>query len=219
MPATITDPKLVSIFAGIAHEVRNPLQGIIASVAALHSKLENDQSMKPFLEMINYETSRISQLLDSMMEMSHPIRRDSQPMKLDRVLEEAIRALIFKGVHPSIRKDQIPKSVPIFADSNRISRAMNAILQNSVDAGARNIVIQAGIETGQLLLKMEDDGEGISTEDLPLVLDPFFTRRKKRPGLGLAVAAHIVTSHDGNITVESQKGYGTLVSVTLPLSQ
>src|SRR6266480_1007680 len=84
--------SMAATFAGLAHEMRNPLQGIMASLAALSCKVEEDPTLQPFLEMINHEISRMNQIIDGMLELSQPIHIDPSPHSILRLLEEAIRS-------------------------------------------------------------------------------------------------------------------------------
>lgn len=210
------------LFSGIAHEIRNPLQGIIASAAALGCRLENDPAVQMLLNSINAESSRISRIIDEMLELVRPVHPDSQPYSIPKLLEETIQLLQTEfntaGVSFSvISNEPLP---PLKLDGQRIMKSFSTLLRNALESKADSIRINSEFnhDDGSVIISIQDNGTGIFYEDLQKVFEPFFTTNSGQTGLGLSIADYIIRAHQGRLFIESEPGEGTLVTIKLPVS-
>jgi two-component system sporulation sensor kinase A len=192
----------------------------MASVAALSCRVEDAGTIKPFLDMINSETSRINQIIDDMLELSRSVSFDSHPNSITRILEDVLRAFAQdkpeEGVKIEMKfEDYIP---PIRCDAQRLRKAIAAIVQNAYEAGATTIVIQGQMDpdNNSVMIQIRDNGEGLPPEAMQKAFEPFYSTRRKKAGLGLSVVDHVIRSLGGNITLESSPA-GTSVKITLPV--
>lgn len=216
---TIYSPEL---FSGIAHEIRNPLQGIIASAAALSCRLENDPSVQVLLNSINAEISRISRMIDEMLELVRPVHRDTQPYSIPKLLEETINSLQKEfntaGVSFSVISNEPLPTLKL--DGQRIMKSFSTLLRNALESKADSIRISSELQSDDqsVVVSIQDNGTGIFREDLQKVFEPFFSTNSGRIGLGLSIADYIIRSHQGRLFIESEPGEGTLVTIKLPVS-
>jgi two-component system sensor histidine kinase HydH len=119
---------------------------------------------------------------------------------------------------------EVPASLPpVWGDGGQLEQVLVNLLMNAVDACASGgrVTVSAAARDGRVVLDVADDGCGIAAEHLPLVLDPFFTTKKRGQGtgLGLTIAADIVKNHRGTLDLESAPGVGTRARVTLPTAK
>lgn len=216
------DAYIMRIISGIAHEIRNPLQGIIASLAAISWRLDNDPSAQPFLQMIQHEVSRINSMIDDMLIMRQSITMDEHPHDMSRLLEDAVRNLTeeAKARNADVELHLPTEPTKLVADGHRLSRAIEAILKNALESKegpARVVVDYSRIEPHQCMISVRDDGSGIPLENAQRVFEPFFTTKHKRMGLGLFIADRVVRAHEGTIVIQPNAGSGTDVRIYLPV--
>jgi signal transduction histidine kinase len=211
------------LFSGIAHEIRNPLQGIIASASALGVRLEGDQAVQTLVHSIYTESSRISRIIDEMLELVRPIHPEERLYSVPKLLNESISLLQkeFTAEKASICFIS-NESLPLLrVDSQRIVKSFSTLLRNAVESNADQIRINAEFVSDEdsIFISIQDNGTGIFRDDLPKVFEPFFSTASGRLGLGLSIADYIIRSHQGKLTVESEPGEGTLVTVALPVAR
>jgi two-component system sensor histidine kinase HydH len=111
--------------------------------------------------------------------------------------------------------------IELYVDPNRIKDALSNILKNAVQAVGSDgtVTIRIYEKRDVCVFEVRDTGPGISEEDLPFIFDPFFTTKKFGTGLGLTITHRIIEEHDGNITVDSRKGTGSVFRVSIPLKK
>jgi len=225
IPLTLKQEDKYASFApillGVAHEFRNPMQGIMASLAVLRSRLEEDEGAKPFLDMIQKNNSRINDLINQLLELTHPIQMDPEPHSIPRLVEEAINGVederrVRNGV---IRLTSKKSSASSRADGQMLSKAFSALLENAVESRDANPHVEILVkgDDQELTVTIRDDGDGIQEKDLPRIFEPFFSTRPRKAGLGLCLADRIIHAHGGKIHVNSNQKNGTEVTVRLPV--
>ncbi len=218
---------LGQVAAGIAHEIRNPLVGIGSTTSLLMEDFSPDDDKRRDLQTILKETRRLDRIVTQIVEYARP--RDIVPgsFEMAALVEETLDLVR----HAAGRKlfnvtVSFPPDLPALeADRDQIKQVVLNAIHNSVEAlgdhGDIRVHAQEEFRDGHrgLLTVIQDNGKGISPEDLPKIFDPFFTMGKRRgTGLGLAICRNIIEAHGGNIRADSQVGVGTGISIWLPLT-
>ena len=213
--------SLGKISAGIAHEVRNPLTGITLLLDDLHDRPALDHETQSMVGRALTEIERVERLISSLLTYASPPRGHFVEADVNTVVQDCIllfrRACEKQGVGLSCNLS----SVPIFPfDVDQLKQVLLNLMANALDAMpyGGEIVVATSQKGNQAILTVADTGPGIPPEDIPLLFEPFFTRKSAGTGLGLSIAQRIVEDHHGAITVSSSLGQGTLFTISLPLS-
>jgi two-component system, NtrC family, sensor kinase len=223
--------SLGKLSSSVAHEINNPLSGILVYTKLIYKQLSNpelDAAKKDTilrnLKLIENETKRCGEIVKGLLEFSKKDQEDFESKHLHKILQETYDLMIhsIKIANISFIADLKAKSDLIFCSPNQIKQACVAILVNASEAVHENgeIVISTSnpdIET--IRLDISDNGIGIPEDDIPQIFQPFFSTKHDTSGigLGLAIVHGIVKSHNGKIDVKSELGRGTTISITLPL--
>ncbi|GFO66789.1 histidine kinase [Geomonas limicola] len=212
--------SLGKLAAGIAHEVRNPLTGISLLLDDLHDQAAAGSQDQLMISKALEEISRVEGLINSLLNYSSPARAEFRETDLNRVVHDTallMRRPCERGeVFLTLEEQPIP---PFKLDPEKIKQALMNIIRNAQEAlpqGGR-ITISTFTRGEFAIIEIGDDGPGIDPEDLPLIFEPFFTRKGAGTGLGLSITQRIVEEHRGRISVKSDPGSGTLFSLELPM--
>jgi PAS domain S-box-containing protein len=206
--------------AGVAHEVRNPLGVIRASVQLLDDAQVDHARIHEAAEVIKQEIDRLDRVIKALLDFGRPSTPTLVKTDINSVLEDVVlftnRFAKQHGVHIEERLDtELPD---VFGDPDQLKQVFLNLVTNAVQAigdGEGLIVIETRAEGDYVETTVMDDGPGISAHDLPKVFDPFFTKRAEGTGLGLTIVHRIIDEHEGHIEVESSSA-GTTFKVTLP---
>lgn len=223
------------IAAGIAHEVKNPLSGIRGAAELLEARADDDRARRT-AGLIVREVDRITALVDELMVFAKGEALDPRPLNLHRVLDQVLELAAVDRLAEKVHIERIydPSIPELLADPNRLTQIFLNLARNALQAlapsGGRLTVLtrvsldhRLPVPDGSMLpavvIEIRDDGPGISAEDLERLATPFFTTKSEGTGLGLAVARHWVSQHDGTLDVRSVLGEGTTVRVALPMKR
>ncbi len=218
--------KLASVgrlAAGVAHEINNPLTGVLSYASLLRKRMDHDASACEDLDVIVRETVRCRGIIRGLLDFARPATPARKPMDLNEVVRRAVSVvmtqLTLNQVDLSLALAADLPTVP--ADANQIQQVVVNLLLNAADAiGAEGGSIRATTRPGpssSIEFLLEDSGRGIPTEDLPRIFEPFFTTKGNQgTGLGLAVSWGIVEAHGGSLEVQSEPGQGTRFTLRLP---
>jgi signal transduction histidine kinase len=211
--------------AGIAHEINNPLAGILLFSTNMRKKAPEDGTIREGLEIIIRETQRCKGIIQDLLEFS----RDKEPKKvfagINDIIEKSLNILNneFRLRHISIEKDLADDMPDIPLDINLMQQVLVNLLINAVEAIQENgkINIRSFMSPDQRVEKIEiaDTGRGIPGNHLVKIFDPFFSTKKNGTGLGLAVSYGIVQKHDGHIHVSSEPEQGTSFTIEIPVPE
>ncbi len=223
--------SLGKLSSSVAHEINNPLSGILVYTKLIHKQLSNPEldapkreTMLKHLKLIENETKRCGEIVKGLLEFSKKDQEDFESKHLHKILNDTYELMThsIKIANISFRTDLKAKSDLIFCSPNQIKQACVAILVNATEAVHENgeIVISTdNPDIDTIRLDIVDNGVGIPEDDIPQIFQPFFSTKHDTSGigLGLAIVHGIIKSHNGRIDVKSELGRGTTISITLPL--
>jgi len=209
--------------AGIAHEINNPLTGILLFSSNMLKKTPADTSFKEGLEVIVQETKRCRTIIQNLLEFARESELSMVRYNINHIIEKSLHILgnEFLLKHIRVDKDLSPEVPDILLDENQIEQVFVNLLLNSLQAieGPGVISVRSYPSLGRPGVKVEiaDTGCGISPDDLPKIFDPFFSTKEKGTGLGLSVTYGIIERHQGRIDVSSQPGQGSRFILEFPI--
>jgi PAS domain S-box-containing protein len=215
---------LGTLAAGLAHEIRNPLNGAQLHISFLKRALEKQQAGAEMVEaasVVADEIKRLARLVSEFLDFARPSalvkKRVVVQALIARVMELTAEPARAAGI--TIVTDAPPQDLVIDADGAKLEQVLLNVVQNAVEALAPsltgNIVVRARRQPRSVVLEVADDGPGLPSPDAP-VFDAFFSTKPTGTGLGLAITHRIVTDHGGTVDVESKPGQ-TCFRLTLPI--
>jgi len=206
--------------AGLAHEIRNPLGSIVASIELLRTGSTLGAEDKELCEIIERETTRLNDLVGDMLDLSRPRAPVKAPMSLATTARDVVTLAgrSGRGGDVLVRYDG-PDELSIDADAAQIRQVAWNLVRNAIQAssaGSEVLVRVRLADDGGSLLEISDHGAGIPPEARERLFDAFFTTRSQGMGIGLAVVKRILDDHGFEIVVESAEGKGTTFRVHIP---
>jgi signal transduction histidine kinase len=211
--------------AGIAHEINNPLGGILLYSSNLFKKVPGEGPLKEGLEIIINETLRCKTIIQDLLEFSREKEPEKVLANINRIIEKTLGMLEneFRLHHVNVKKFLSREMQDNLMDVNQMHQVFVNLLLNAVEATQENgeITIMSQIDQVRKRVRVEiaDTGCGIPPEHISKVFEPFFTTKAKGTGLGLAVTYRIIRNHQGDIQVSSQPGEGTRFTIGIPLPE
>ena len=218
---------LGQVAAGIAHEIRNPLVGIGSTTSLLMDDFSPEDAKRQDLQKILQETRRLDRIVTQIVEYARPRDIAPGPFEMAALVEETLALVRHSAGRTTFDVTvTVTPDLPLLeADRDQIKQVLLNAIHNSVEAlgehGEIRVDAREELRDGHrgLLTTIQDNGKGISPEDLPKIFDPFFTMGKRRgTGLGLAICRNIIEAHGGSIRADSQVGVGTVIAIWLPLT-
>jgi signal transduction histidine kinase len=210
--------------AGIAHEIRNPLNAILLNLQQLRDRAAGPPAATPefdkYHQRIVGEIERLERMVGSFLDLAKAGELRAQPVDLVVGLRAAVdlfRPLAQdRGVHLDL---VAAANLPAHADPTRLPAVWNNLLANAIEATPRGgrVTLRAQVDADAVRVTVEDDGRGIAPELQAQVWEPFHSGRDGGTGLGLAIVRSTVESHGGRVDLDSRPGGGTRVHVHLPL--
>ncbi len=223
--------SLGKLAAVVAHEINNPLSGILTYAKLLKKWLERTDveerkktEMIECLVLIESESKRCGELVKSLLTFSRNAPLNIQRSNINAVVERCVRLVKPKADISGVEiQSALDPGLPLVqCDPAQIEQVMLALVMNAFDAMPRggNIWLKTtfNAESNSIALQIRDDGSGIPDELLPRMFEPFFTTKgSKGVGLGLAISRNIVDRHNGKIEVQSKPGQGTTFTISIPV--
>jgi two-component system, NtrC family, sensor kinase len=217
--------SLGKLSAGIAHEINQPLTGVLTFAHLLLRKYQQDERTRKDLETIVRETTRIRGIVQGILDFARETRMQKKPRNIQQVLDQTLEIIVhqqrFFGI--TLKKEYDPTIPDVVVDSNLMEQVFMNIVLNALDAmrGCGTLTVSTGRNDGWVEISLSDTGLGMPEEVLDKIFDPFFTTKDSTEGLGmglgLAVSYGIVKGHNGDIVVTSEQGKGTTFTVRLPI--
>ncbi len=211
-----------ALVAGVAHEVRNPLFAISATVDAMEQA--SGGALKDYFEVLREEIDRMTRLMQDLLSYGRPAAPVFHPVSVGEVVDATLRNANVLAMRQRVELKKIIRANPtIIADRDRLSRALENLVDNSIQHSPEQtaVTVQCSARTRgrsrYVDIKVLDRGRGFSPEDLPRLFEPFFSRRKGGTGLGMALVQQIVTEHGGEVVAANRNGGGAEVTISIPL--
>ncbi len=203
------------MLAQIAHEIKNPLGGIELLVGLVREDLQENKLDANYAIKIQQEIATLKSQINAYLNFSRPMKAKPELIEINKVIEEAQRALKKQLLEKQINL-QLPDSNPtIRFDPNHLKQILTNLLSNSIEACAvgGNLSIHFSQESDKWLLSVTDDGRGIPEENLTRIFEPFFTSSSGGTGLGLAVCRKLCRENNAEIRVHNNPGKGCTFSI------
>ncbi|HLU83060.1 MAG TPA: HAMP domain-containing sensor histidine kinase, partial [Trueperaceae bacterium] len=212
--------------ADASHELRTPVTAIAGHASYLVRRTNPTAEQVDSLTVIRREAERMGKLVNDLLELARAdagFTVNKAPINIVEVAEEALKDI---SKLPGEAKVQLTAPSPlaeVLGDAERLKQVILNLVQNALNAGAKNVTVSVSQEAKQVRVEVLDDGSGIPAEALQHVYERFFrvdgarSGRGNGSGLGLAIVRWIVTQHEGTVNVESSLGEGTVFTVLLPL--
>jgi signal transduction histidine kinase len=221
--------SLGQLAASIAHEINNPLSGVLTYTQLLTKKINSDKFSKEtaldYLSKMESELTRSTGLVRNLLDFA----RQSAPTLMETDLNDVINRALELAAHSAklskieVLKELDPSLPKLTADANQLQQVCTNLILNAIQAMPEGgkLFLRTSISNGQLKMEVQDTGYGISPENMRKLFTPFFTTKRevKGVGLGLAVSYGIIQRHRGRIEVQSEEGKGSTFAVYLPVHQ
>lgn len=226
------------LMAGVAHEVKNPLNAMTIHLELLRSKLARQQALVPVgsggadlpapmpdvtkhVDVIGKEIQRLDTVLNGFLKFARPDELKLQPLHLSDVVSDVVTTVAPEAerMRVTVKHDCPPELPEIKADPAMLRQALLNLALNACQAmpegGTLRIACRANVR-GRVEIDVEDTGVGIPPEHLQKIFDLYFTTKEKGSGIGLSMVYRIVQLHDGDVEVESTPGAGTRFKLIFP---
>lgn len=219
--------SLGKLSASIAHEINNPLAGILTFakliVRTLEEGVPDDATRRACVKhllLVQRETERCSAIVGNLLDFARDRPLSRKELSVNGVIEEAVQLLAnqiqIQGVSLEKRLGQVPA---VEGDFGQLRQASVNVIMNACEAmarGGRLTVETALLADGRVEASFQDTGPGIPPDHLSKIFDPFFTTKEKGTGLGLSVVYGIVDKHGGTIDIQTEVSKGTRIAIRLP---
>ena len=216
--------SLGMLAAGVAHEVNNPLGGILALTALTLEDMRKDDPNRENLAEVIRQTERCRDIVKGLLEFSRQSKGDAEAVDLNKVLQDTVSLVekqsMFFNINVVLKLDaRLPR---VTADRSQFQQVFMNILMNAVQAmderGTITIETRRSEAGDAVEAAISDTGQGIPPEEINRIFDPFFTTKESGhgTGLGLSIAYGIVTTHRGTISVQSKVGKGSTFTIRMP---
>ncbi|MFZ5634347.1 MAG: ATP-binding protein [Bacillota bacterium] len=214
--------SLGRLVTGVAHELRNPIGVVKATVQVMENEYGNNvPGMGEFTKVIKEQVDRQNRVIQELLDFGRPSKQMVQPVDINSLLE---KVLTFTS--PMLRQNNInlevkfdPGLPKVTVDASRIKQVFVNMILNAIQAmpDGGKLAINTHLQDDFICTEFSDTGMGIEPDELTRIFDPFYTTKESGTGLGLSISHQIIKSHNGTIHVISTPGEGTVFKVKLPL--
>ena len=214
------------MIGGFAHELNNPLTSILG-MAELLQETEQDEGAKKQLVILHQQARRAAEIVQNLQFFARPPAPGRSQVNLNELVQRTVHLQAYPLRKSNITVDflQEPSIPAIVADPNQLMQVFMNLLLNAEQAIRENrekgtIRVRLGRDTKDVWLTFQDDGPGITPENLEHIFDPFFTTKRpgRGTGLGLSICKTVLREHQGNIEAANAPGGGAVFTITLPIA-
>ena len=216
--------ELRQLSAGLAHEVRNPLNGMRIFLGLLRRQMPADPKAEQLIEQVDGEVRSLNQLVTEFLDFARPTPLQTGPVDLSDVVASVLALLDgeLRAAAIQVQTAGLDTLPSIEADADRLKWVFTNLIKNAAQAidGGGTIAIEGSVDAdpGAVRVEVRDTGAGMSDETVARAFDPFFTTKDKGTGLGLAIVKRLIEHHRGTIECASEEGGGTTFALRLPVA-
>jgi len=211
------------ITAGVAHEVRNPLNSILMNTELLESTLPEEGKCRDFVARIRRQADRLETLMSDLLELRKPVKAcDVREYDFSAVCGEVAENWRQAGNKNALLVELPESSLRVRFDRERFTQVIVNLLDNAAQHSSSDAPIRLAVADtdGKVRLRVVDRGTGIDEEMIPFLRDPFYTTRKGGSGLGLSIVHHIARAHGGELLIRNNEPPpGATFEVRLPFAE
>ncbi len=218
----------------VAHEIRNPLAGIMTGVQYLAKRIPEEDPQRETIHFIINEIMRLDRIIVDLYSASRPMSLFREQVDAAEVVERALRSLVDLSERHEVAVVVRPGETipPIWVDADKIQQVLINLVKNAIEVSERGAEIEIELravnrfassadlssgETSHVVISVADRGPGLRDEDQARIFEPFFSKKEEGTGLGLYVSHAIVERHGGDLNLESRTGGGALATLELPV--
>lgn len=211
--------------AGIAHEINNPLAGILLYSSNMIKKVPPGEPLEEGLQIIIEETIRCRKIIQELLDFSKGRDPKKELTNINDIIGKSLKILEneFHIHRVKLHTDLAADMVDIMADGSQLEQVFVNLLINSIEAvpegGTVQIISTMDKAKSSITIEVKDNGPGIGKKEREKIFEPFFSTKSKGTGLGLAVSYGIIRNHQGEISLQSRPGEGTRFIIRIPVSQ
>jgi two-component system NtrC family sensor kinase len=212
--------------AGVAHEINNPLTGVLTFSSLMLKKVDENHPWKKDLENIVQQTTRCRNIVRGLLDFARQRKPDKKEWDIHILIDRTVTLVENQVRFQNIKiVKEFGTGIPmLFVDGDQIQQVFMNIIINAADAMAEDkgtLTIKTNMKDGVAEVSFTDTGCGMTKENLSKLFAPFFTTKEtgKGTGLGLAISYGIIQSHNGDIDVQSEVGKGSTFRIKLPIEK
>ena len=217
---------LGELAAGVAHEINNPLTGVLTFSSLMLKKVDENNPWKKDLENIVQQTTRCRNIVRGLLDFARQRKPDKKEWDINTLIDQTLTLVENQARFQNIKIiREFRKDIPmLFLDADQIQQVFMNIIINAADAmtgDGGTLTVKTDLNNGIAEISFMDTGRGISKEHFSKLFTPFFTTKEtgKGTGLGLAISYGIIQSHNGDIDVKSEMGKGSTFRIKLPIEK
>lgn len=218
-----------TVIRGIAHEIRNPMGMILSGMELILDNLADQKTVAEYASMVKKSIVRLSDITNTMLKYGSPVSENRDLVDLNDILKDV--ELVARGecrkrnITMTVKYLDVPK---VYIDTNSVSQALLNIVLNGMQSIDKEGDISVALSVSKFINKdheekkgvcvsITDSGEGIPSDVLYKIFDPFFSTKYQSTGLGLSLVLRIMNKHEGKVDVESEPGQGTTFHLYFPI--
>ena len=207
--------------AGVAHEIRNPLNAISMSVQRLGKSMNLEENGKELtlIKTVRSEINRVGEIIRQFLDFARPAPLNKIQTNINDLIDNILQIYQAKLDEKAIVVHWEPGKIHALSlDQEKMKQVLINLLENAINAvnNGGEVLISTDQISKEIQIKIRDNGSGISHENLSKIFNLYFTTRPEGNGLGLAEVAQIIANHNGKIDVQSEKNQFTEFTITLP---
>lgn len=206
--------------ASMAHEIRNPIAGILGALQVVNKEIADTDKRKPIVKEMMVQLGRVNQAINDLLSYARPTKPELGDVIIQDVISKTLTILAQQphGIILTIHQDMPTEPISIKADVKQIQQVVWNIVLNGIQSlrHTGTLTVSARSTNGDARIVFSDNGKGIPPEELEKVFKPFHTTKHKGTGLGMTISRRIIEQHGGQIHLESEVGKGTTVTITIP---
>lgn len=209
--------------ASVAHEIRNPVAGVLGALQVFESEVPEGDERKEILKEMKQQLDRVNQAVSDLLSYARPTPPVYEEFPINEVIQRTVSLLArqLKGRQIDIQLRLSDKKTVISADKKQVQQVLWNLILNALQAmdTTGTLIIESLPEDSYVKICVSDTGRGIPEELADRVFEPFFTTKHKGTGLGMTISKRIIEQHKGSISLVSRVNQGTTVTLVMPLHQ